>query len=97
MPDIGEQRGISQRSALVGTEDCVFESPWNLGFCVGCNILSIGVFGEYTLASSTLARLVASMRVLGSGMVGMCAVNIPPGAWVCQSSKGPYTRLPLGV
>ena len=23
----GEQRGIAQGSALVGTEDCVFESP----------------------------------------------------------------------
>ena len=27
MPEIREQRGIAQRSALVGTEDCVFESP----------------------------------------------------------------------
>ena len=27
MPEKGKQRGIAQRSALVGMEDCVLESP----------------------------------------------------------------------
>ena len=63
----------------------------------GAKVLPAGVFGVYILASSTLARLVASMRVRGSGMVGMCAANIPPGAWGRQANQGPYTRLPLGV
>ena len=63
----------------------------------GATVLSAGVFGVYILASSTLARLVASMRVWGSGMVRMCAANIPPGAWGRQANQGPYTRLPLGV
>ena len=63
----------------------------------GATVLSVGVFGVYILASSTQARLVASMRVWGSRMVGMCAANIPPGAWGRQANQGPYTRLPLGV
>ena len=63
----------------------------------GATVLSAGVFGVYILASSTLARLVASMRVWSSEMVGMCAAYIPPGAWGRQANQGPYTRLPLGV
>ncbi len=81
----------------MGTEDCVFESPRTSVSLCDATVLSAGVFGVYILASSTLARLVALMRVWGSGMVGMCAANILPGAWGCQANQGPYTRLPLGV
>ena len=63
----------------------------------GATVLSAGVFGVYILASSTLARLVASMQVEGSEMVRMCAANIPPGAWGCQANQGHFTRLPLHV
>ena len=63
----------------------------------GATVLSAGVFGVYILASSALTRLVAFMRVWGSRLVGMCAPNVPPGAWGRQANQGPYTRLPLGV
>ena len=71
--------------------------PRTLISLCGATVLSAGVFGVYILESSTLARLIAAMRVWGSGMVGMCAANIPPGAWGRQANQGPYTRLPLGV
>ena len=81
---------LHKRSALVGTEDCVFDS---VSLCGS----SYGVFGVYILASSALTRLVAFMRVWGSKLVGMCALNVPPGALGRQANQGPYTRLPLGV
>ena len=46
----------------------------------GATVLSAGVFSVYILASSTIDRLVASMRVWGSEIVRMYAANIPPGA-----------------
>ena len=54
-----------KRSALVGTEDCVFDSVSLCGY-------SYGVFGVYILASSALTRLVAFMRVRGSKLMEMC-------------------------